>query len=435
VNVAVAFPSIPPRLTEVIRFQRYCFKSVFSSGTADLSEEASRFLACAHLFWLIARSKHEPSIRRAKNKRRSLAQAITIVSLLLMFGALLPAAARAGIIADFFAAISGTKEADADTAPDTQKQSLQTLALPRPATNLNPTPLRGGGDVTIVGGVALLPQEGPSGTIADIDKPQNDKVSTYVVQPGDTIEGIAKMYNVTPATILSVNDVSSASKLQIGQKLTILNVPGYKYTVKKGDTLESVAKAFGGDAAEIATRNDLANAELTVGSEIIIPNVEAPAPTPSAPKAHQPSTIARIVGHLIPFANNPAEPAHNVGSPGTADQIAYYLAPLSHYTQTQGIHGYNAVDLAAPTGTAIRAAADGTVTVAHEGGWNGGYGSYVVISHSNGAQTLYAHMSKVNTSDGAAVSQGDVIGYVGSTGESTGPHLHFEIRNGIRNPF
>ena len=112
------------------------------------------------------------------------------------------------------------------------------------------------------------------------------------------------------------------------------------------------------------------------------------------------------------------------------------MSPLTQRrAQTQNIHGYNAVDLAAPTGTPIMAAADGTVIVAKSGGWNGGYGSYVVIQHGNGSQTLYAHMSKVAAYDGESVVQGQVIGYVGETGDATGPHVHFEIRDGIRNPF
>jgi murein DD-endopeptidase MepM/ murein hydrolase activator NlpD len=129
------------------------------------------------------------------------------------------------------------------------------------------------------------------------------------------------------------------------------------------------------------------------------------------------------------------EPAHNVGPQGSSSEISYYISPLSHYIETQGIHGYNAVDLAAPKGTPIVASATGDVVIAREGGWNGGYGSYVVISHGNGSQTLYAHMSKVATYDGAHVEQGEVIGYVGETGLATGPHVHFEIRNGIKNDF
>ena len=103
--------------------------------------------------------------------------------------------------------------------------------------------------------------------------------------------------------------------------------------------------------------------------------------------------------------------------------------------ESQGIHGYNGVDLGAPIGTSVMAAADGTVVTAKSGGYNGGYGNYVVVQHGNGSQTLYAHMSKVATYAGASVVQGQVIGSVGSTGKSTGAHLHFEIRNGIRNPF
>jgi murein DD-endopeptidase MepM/ murein hydrolase activator NlpD len=133
--------------------------------------------------------------------------------------------------------------------------------------------------------------------------------------------------------------------------------------------------------------------------------------------------------------------ANSVGSvvrsvKSTAGATAgYYMAPLAHYIETQGIHGYNGVDLAAPVGTPIMASAAGEVIVAKASGYNGGYGGYVVIQHSNGSQTLYAHQSRVGVSVGESVSQGEVIGYVGSTGRSTGAHLHFEIRNGVRNPF
>jgi murein DD-endopeptidase MepM/ murein hydrolase activator NlpD len=102
--------------------------------------------------------------------------------------------------------------------------------------------------------------------------------------------------------------------------------------------------------------------------------------------------------------------------------------------KSQGIHGYNGVDLAAPTGTQVLAAASGQVLISRFGGWNGGYGNYIVIKHSNGTQTLYAHNSANYVSVGQWVSQGDVIGLVGNTGKSTGSHLHFEVR-GAKNPF
>ncbi|MBI3075361.1 MAG: M23 family metallopeptidase, partial [Parcubacteria group bacterium] len=102
--------------------------------------------------------------------------------------------------------------------------------------------------------------------------------------------------------------------------------------------------------------------------------------------------------------------------------------------KTQGLHGFNGVDIGAPYGTPVYAAAAGTVIVSRPSGWNGGYGQYVVISHSNGTQTLYSHMGSIVASEGAYLEQGQILGYVGSTGRSTGPHLHFEVR-GARNPF
>jgi murein DD-endopeptidase MepM/ murein hydrolase activator NlpD len=327
------------------------------------------------------------------------------------------------------------------------------MAFLQPAYNLDPSPATGGGDVTIVDNSALVSVEGPDGTLADIEKPTNGTISTYIVQPGDTLSGIAQLFGVTTGTILSANDLSRSSVLQPGEQLVILPITGIQYTVKKGDTIESIAKAFDGDVTEIESFNNVDDSSISVGQQIIIPNGEAsaspalassskssssaPATTPTKKSASTKvlTGTAGACGSVIPDANNPAEPSHNVGPVGTCAQDAYYIAPLTHYVQTQGIHGYNAVDLAAPSGTPIMAAADGTVIVARSGGWNGGYGSYVVIQHGNGSQTLYAHMSKVAAYDGESVVQGQVIGYVGETGDATGPHVHFEIRDGIRNPF
>jgi murein DD-endopeptidase MepM/ murein hydrolase activator NlpD len=102
--------------------------------------------------------------------------------------------------------------------------------------------------------------------------------------------------------------------------------------------------------------------------------------------------------------------------------------------RTQGIHGYNGVDLGAPAGTAVRAAAAGQVIISKASGWNGGYGQYIVVKHANGTQTLYAHLSANSVAAGATVAQGQLIGAVGNTGKSTGNHVHFEVR-GAKNPF
>ena len=110
------------------------------------------------------------------------------------------------------------------------------------------------------------------------------------------------------------------------------------------------------------------------------------------------------------------------------------MRPVVGGIKTQGIHGHNGVDLASYYGADIYASADGQVIVAKSEGWNGGYGLYIVVKHNNGTQTLYSHLSAVLVSSGQSVEQGQVIGKMGSSGDSTGTHLHFEIR-GARNSF
>jgi murein DD-endopeptidase MepM/ murein hydrolase activator NlpD len=257
------------------------------------------------------------------------------------------------------------------------------------------------------------------------------------------------MFDVSVNTIIWANDLSGVNDVHPGDTLVILPISGVQHTVVQGDTFQSIAKKYGADPNEIAQFNGLDPSQpLVVGSIIIIPGGELSAPPSSGSSSSgssapsiQPVPSTQILqghyasGNVIPFSNNPAEPARGVGPVGTTAQIDYYTSPLASFVQTQNIHGYNAVDLAAPKGTPIMAAADGTVIIAKNSGWNGGYGEYVVINHDNGSQTLYAHMSKVAAVPGEQVVQGQVIGYVGRTGDATGPHVHFEIRNGIRNPF
>lgn len=286
--------------------------------------------------------------------------------------------------------------------------------------NLDPSSAKGGGDIVIVDDSALMPDEGPSGTIADLQGPKGGTISQYMVREGDTLSGIAKMFGISVNTILWANDLSRASSIRPGDVLTILPITSLPYTVKKGDTLASIAKRFGGDVEEIQSYNGIDESSLVVGTQILIPDGEMPTAKPSPSSSSSKKVTA---------------PAHNVGPTGTKAQNAYYLRPIVGGTRTQGVHGYNAVDIGAPIGTPILASASGDVVVAKEGGWNGGYGDYVVIQHENGSQTLYGHASRVIVNGGQHVQQGQIIGYVGQSGKATGPHLHFEIRNGIRNPF
>jgi LysM repeat protein len=359
---------------------------------------------------------------------------VSLISILLLTGSVLPGKAHAGLLSDIFGSIK--RSVASAEAAQIDAPSIQTMDLGRPANNIDPTPARGGGDIVIVDDNALMPDEGPSGTIADIEKPKNATISVYVVRAGDSIGSVSKLFDVTPDTIRWANDIPKGGNLKVGQVLTILPVPGVKYTIKKGDTLAVVAKRTGADVSDIASYNGLDVADaLDMGTTIIIPDGEAP----EAPVAKTTKPVTTKTKTIASKSRSTkaigAEPAHDVGPEGSAAEDAYYIAPIAHYVETQGVHGYNAVDLAAPVGTPIMAAADGDIIVAKAGGWNGGYGSYVVIQHDNGSQTLYGHMSRVVVGDGQHVVQGQIIGYVGSTGKSTGPHCHFEIRNGIRNPF
>jgi murein DD-endopeptidase MepM/ murein hydrolase activator NlpD len=250
----------------------------------------------------------------------------------------------------------------------------------------------------------------------------NTMISIYVVRPGDTISSVAKMFNVSSNTILWANDLTSKSTLKQGQTLVILPVTGITYTVKKGDTIQAIAKKYGADVGEILNYNDMTIATpLAVGDEIIIPDAEIPTPAVTT------STGTRRI------TKAPNEPL--LDGWGWPSYPGFFACPLPGAHLSQGLHGHNAVDLAAPKGTPLHAASGGTVIIARaNGAWNGGYGNFIVILHGNGTQTLYAHMSKAAVSSGQSVTKGQVIGYVGMTGLTTGPHVHFEVR-GAQNPF
>lgn len=238
---------------------------------------------------------------------------------------------------------------------------------------------------------------------------ESDQIYLYTVRDGDTIADVSKMYGVSANTILWANDLSPKSSLKAGQVLVILPINGVKYTVKSGDTVESIAKKFKSHTENIKRYNNLEDV-LVVGTEIIIPDGEI---TSSASVANNTTSYPTNNGLIL----------------------GYFIRPVPNGIKTQNVHGHNGVDIGAPIGSKIRAVADGEVILARVGGWGGGYGNYVIIQHPNGMQTLYGHMSRVDVSVGDKVSQGDTIGAVGNTGDSTGPHLHIEVHmKGGANP-
>lgn len=327
-----------------------------------------------------------------------------------------PMTASAGLFS-FFEDISVDK-VSAKTVEGVSSQNTQNMALLQAAVNSDPNANASLIEAPIFSGNALVAEIGPAGTVSDVENQiSSTQISIYKVRAGDTLSGIAKMFNVSVNTIVWTNELGKNPVIREGQTLVILPISGIKYVVKKGDTIKGVVGRYKADLEEVLQYNDLTlSSVLTVGDTLIIPDAE---PT----LIETPKILAKKT------TQNPVHDANGPYYPG------YYTRPIDGGTRSQGLHGYNAVDLAAPIGTPIHAAADGTVIVSlSNGGWNGGYGNYVILSHSNGSFTLYAHTQKNFVKVGDRVEQGQLIAKVGNTGKSTGPHVHFEIR-GARNPF
>jgi murein DD-endopeptidase MepM/ murein hydrolase activator NlpD len=237
----------------------------------------------------------------------------------------------------------------------------------------------------------------------------------YEVVSGDNLSSIAEKFNITVDTILWANDLNSKSSIKVGQKLVILPVSGISYKVKSGDTVSGLAAKFNVPERDIVGFNKTEDNKLIIGESIVIPG-------------------AKVTTKNTNTVKNVSKPNNSSSkqSAGTGSMVK----PIGHGSvKTQGIHGHNGVDFGAPIGTAVYAAMDGVVTLTRGGGgWNGGYGNYIVIKHANGVQTLYAHLDSISVNKGDNVNKSQVIGRSGNSGKSTGPHLHFEVR-GARNPF
>ncbi len=281
-------------------------------------------------------------------------------------------------------------------------------------TNLN---------LNIVSDNAILPATGPLGVSDGKDSidSSSGETSVYAVRKGDSISQIADMFNVSVNTILAANDMKKGDKLVEGDVLIILPISGLEHTVTKGQTLQSIAKLYKVDLNIIALYNGLTqDAKLAVGDKLMIPGADMADEGSDKPAPNLGSALVRDQNYYV---------LHPI-----ADIIGYFINPAPAGHKTQGLHGpgHRGIDIGAPKGAPIYASASGIVSIAHRG-WSGGYGNMVIIEHTNGIKTLYAHMSKLATQTGDQVVRGEVIGYVGSTGRSTGPHLHFEVFN-AKNP-
>jgi murein DD-endopeptidase MepM/ murein hydrolase activator NlpD len=377
---------------------------------------------------------------------------LTLVSLLSV-SLTLPFRANASIFSffnDLFS--SGQASADAETLPNSQNMALLQAAIsPAGATPDS------NNQISILSDSSLSPEtQGP--LPPGQDSASSDQISVYVVRDGDTLPAIAKMFGVTTNTIVWANNLKN-NKISVGEQLVILPISGIQYTVKSGDTLIGIAKKFNGNMDDILSYNNLqSDSKLAVGDTVFIPDGEMSADSDlgGGSSNNSSGSTQSGIGNSSSYIVN--SDSYNSFMPDTGysklmsgsdsipvgarcenypSVVGYYMRPVTTCIKTQGIHGHNAVDLAAENhqiGQKVMAAADGQVIISRDSGWNGGYGSYIVVKHDNGTETLYAHLSATDVNVGDEVTQGETIGAMGTTGDSTGPHLHFEIR-GARNPF
>ncbi|GAB4479072.1 MAG: hypothetical protein Kow0088_19610 [Anaerolineales bacterium] len=268
------------------------------------------------------------------------------------------------------------------------------------------------------------------------------EVIKYTVKPGDTLFGIAEKFRLKPETILWGNQYTlgdNPHNLRPGQELNILPVDGTYYKWSAGDGLNRVAEFFGvtpediinfpGNGLDPSTIGDYAHPNIEPGTWLVIPGGKREFVSWSAPEIPRENpSVAQVLG------------------PGACKEVAngaigvgLFIWPsnrhfLSGFDYSPATNHFG-IDIDGETGNAVYAVDNGVVVYA---GWNNwGYGNVIVINHGNGWQTLYAHLSAINVTCGQSVYQGNVIGAIGSTGNSSGSHLHFEMMyNGTKvNPW
>ncbi|MCR4313856.1 MAG: M23 family metallopeptidase [Candidatus Uhrbacteria bacterium] len=261
----------------------------------------------------------------------------------------------------------------------------------------------------------VVGEEAPAKTVSG---PARTSTETYVVQEGDTLGRIAEQYDLSLSTILWSNGLSYTSTIQPDQELSILPVDGVLYTVKSGDTLGRIARNYSVDVDIVMSQNGLESANrLAIGDKLLLPGGEPPSPV----------TTSRASASITTLFTAPSISAPSAGVGG-------WIWPTDWHTITQ-YYGWRhtGVDIDGDYTTSSYAARGGVVIYS---GWRSGYGLSVEVDHGDGYVTRYAHHSKNYVAVGDVVSAGQVLAQTGTTGRSTGTHLHFEvIRNGkFQNP-
>jgi murein DD-endopeptidase MepM/ murein hydrolase activator NlpD len=260
--------------------------------------------------------------------------------------------------------------------------------------------------------ISYSPDQDALGTI--ISTKPRDKVENYPVKSGDTLESIAKKFGVTTDSIRWANDDIEDDTIKPGETLKIPPVTGVVHKVSSGENVYSIAKKYKTDAQKIVNFPfnefaDLDSFSLTPGQLVYVPDgVVEQAPSSNGTYFEQRATSGQIAS----------------GARGNGQ----FLWPTNGIITQYPVWYHMAFDIANNAQPPVMAADSGTAE--YVGCINWGYGCHVIINHGNGYKTLYGHLSSFSISAGQSVSKGQQIGNMGSTGRSTGTHLHFEIRQG-----
>jgi len=255
------------------------------------------------------------------------------------------------------------------------------------------------------------------------------QVDTYVVQPGDTVFDIAARFGLSPETIVWSNReglMDAPWLIQQGLELFVLPVDGVYHTVRSGDTITGIAAEYGVDLAALYNEwNGLDEGEQPREGQLLVvpggqgeevawqPPPEYPAPGPAG-YSYGVCSGASVTG--------PGGNGWFILPTGSSRVSGWYFRDPRN-------PGHIGLDYACNLGDPLYAADNGVINIA---GWNGGYGIMVELNHGNGFVTRYGHFNSIAVGCGQSIYQGQLLGYCGTTGWSTGPHLHFEIRhNGV----
>ncbi len=227
-------------------------------------------------------------------------------------------------------------------------------------------------------------------------------LSSRSIGRGDTISGIARSAGLNLDTIVSLNKIEDVRRVPVGAALKIPNQNGILYTVRRGDSLSGISRTFNVGMNALADVNNLESATIHPGQELFIPGARM-----------KPLELKKVLGELFIFP--------------TLGRITSGFGPRNDpFTGVRRFH--NGIDIAGPMGAPVNAAMAGKVVKID---FHPTYGRYVILSHPSGYQTWYAHLNKAETTQGATVAQGEMIGRMGNTGYSTGTHLHFSVfKNG-----